>query len=234
MSYHRILLKLSGEVLGGVKGHGIDPDAAFYFSQELKQIHDKNVQIGVVIGGGNIFRGAKNITSIDRVSGDHMGMLATVINALALRDTFEKAGMKSVVMVPSNITGLTLAFDRLQALELLEQRVIVIFAGGTGNPYFTTDSAAALRASEIDADILLKGTKVDGVYTADPVEDPSATRYETISYDEAIDKKLRIMDMSAMALCRDNVMPIKVFDFTKAGELLRVVSGQAVGTLITE
>ncbi len=234
MSYHRILLKLSGEVLGGVKGHGIDPDAASYFSQELKQIHDKNIQIGIVIGGGNIFRGAKNITSIDRVTGDHMGMLATVINALALRDTFEKAGMKSLVMVPENITGLTLAFDRRKALELLEQGVIVIFAGGTGNPYFTTDSAAALRASEINADILLKGTKVDGVYSADPVEDPAATRYETVSYDEAIDKKLRIMDMSAMALCRDNVMPIKVFDFTKAGELLRVVSGQATGTLITE
>ena len=234
MSYHRILLKLSGEVLGGVKGHGIDPDAASYFSQELKQIHDKNIQIGIVIGGGNIFRGAKNITSIDRVTGDHLGMLATVINALALRDTFEKAGMKSLVMVPENITGLTLAFDRRKALELLEQGVIVIFAGGTGNPYFTTDSAAALRASEINADILLKGTKVDGVYSADPVEDPAATRYETVSYDEAIDKKLRIMDMSAMALCRDNVMPIKVFDFTKAGELLRVVSGQATGTLITE
>lgn len=234
MSYHRILLKLSGEVLGGVKGHGIDPDAASYFSQEIKQIHDKNVQIGIVIGGGNIFRGAKNITSIDRVTGDHMGMLATVINALALRDTFEKAGMKSLVMVPQNISGLTLSFERLKALELLQQGVIVIFAGGTGNPYFTTDSAAALRASEIEADVLLKGTKVDGVYSADPVEDPTATRYDTISYDEAIDKKLRIMDMSAMALCRDNVMPIKVFDFTKAGELLRVVSGQPVGTLITE
>ncbi len=234
MSYHRILLKLSGEVLGGVKGHGIDPDAASYFSQEIKQIHDKNVQIGIVIGGGNIFRGAKNITSIDRVTGDHMGMLATVINALALRDTFEKAGMKSLVMVPQNISGLTLSFERLKALELLQQGVIVIFAGGTGNPYFTTDSAAALRASEIGADVLLKGTKVDGVYSADPVEDPTATRYDTISYDEAIDKKLRIMDMSAMALCRDNVMPIKVFDFTKAGELLRVVSGQPVGTLITE
>jgi len=234
MSYHRILLKLSGEVLGGVKGHGIDPDAASYFSQEIKQIHDKNVQIGIVIGGGNIFRGAKNITSIDRVTGDHMGMLATVINALALRDTFEKAGMKSLVMVPQNISGLTLSFERLKALELLQQGVIVIFAGGTGNPYFTTDSAAALRASEIEADVLLKGTKVNGVYSADPVEDPTATRYDTVSYDEAIDKKLRIMDMSAMALCRDNVMPIKVFDFTKAGELLRVVSGQPVGTLITE
>ena len=234
MSYHRILLKLSGEVLGGVKGHGIDPDAASYFSQEIKQIHDKNVQIGIVIGGGNIFRGAKNITRNDRVTGDHMGMLATVINALALRDTFEKAGMKSLVMVPQNISGLTLSFERLKALELLQQGVIVIFAGGTGNPYFTTDSAAALRASEIEADVLLKGTKVDGVYSADPVEDPTATRYDTISYDEAIDKKLRIMDMSAMALCRDNVMPIKVFDFTKAGELLRVVSGQPVGTLITE
>jgi len=234
MSYHRILLKLSGEVLGGVKGHGIDPDAASYFSQELKQIHDKNVQIAIVIGGGNIFRGAKNITSIDRVTGDHMGMLATVINAFALRDTFEKAGMKSVVMVPHNITGLTESFDRLRALELLSKGYIVVFAGGTGNPYFTTDSAAALRASEIDADILLKGTKVDGVYTADPVLDHNATRYDMVSYDEAIDKKLRIMDMSAMALCRDNAMPIKVFDFTKAGELLRVVSGESAGTLITE
>lgn len=234
MSYHRILLKLSGEVLGGVKGHGIDPDAASYFSQELKMIHDKNVQIAIVIGGGNIFRGAKNITSIDRVTGDHMGMLATVINAFALRDTFEKANMRSVVMVPHNITGLTESFDRLRALDLLAKGYIVIFAGGTGNPYFTTDSAAALRASEIDADVLLKGTKVDGVYTADPVMDPKATRYDVVSYDEAIDKKLRIMDMSAMALCRDNAMPIKVFDFTKAGELLRVVSGESVGTLINE
>ena len=232
MSYHRILLKLSGEVLGGVKGHGIDPDAASYFSQEVKQIHDKMVQIGIVIGGGNIFRGAKNITGIDRVTGDHMGMLATVINALALRDTFEKAGMKSLVMVPKNISSLAETFDRQKALELLENRVIVIFAGGTGNPFFTTDSAAALRASEIDADILLKGTKVDGVYSADPLEDPTATRYDVVSYDEAIDKKLRIMDMSAMTLCRDNKMPIKVFNFTQAGELLRLISGQAIGTLI--
>lgn len=234
MSYHRILLKLSGEVLGGVKGHGIDPDAASYFSREIKQIHDKKVQIGIVIGGGNIFRGAKNITSIDRVTGDHMGMMATVINAFALRDTFEKAGMPSVVMVPRNITALTGAFDRQRALDLLEKGTIVIFAGGTGNPFFTTDSAAALRASEIDADILLKGTKVDGVYTADPVEDPTATKYDTVTYNEAIDKNLRIMDMSAMALCRDNAMPINVFDFTKAGELLRVVSGESVGTLINE
>ena len=234
MSYHRILLKLSGEVLGGVKGHGIDPDAASYFSREIKAIHEKGVQIGVVIGGGNIFRGAKNITAIDRVTGDHMGMLATVINALALRDTFEKAGMHSVVMVPKNITALTETFDRQRALELLENATIVIFAGGTGNPYFTTDSAAALRASEINADILLKGTKVDGVYTADPVLDPTATKYDSVSYSEAIDKKLRIMDLSAMALCQDSAMPIRVFDFTKAGELLRVVSGESVGTLINE
>jgi uridylate kinase len=142
--------------------------------------------------------------------------------------------MKALVMVPQNISGLTESFDRQRALELLANGYIVIFAGGTGNPYFTTDSAAALRASEIDADILLKGTKVDGVYTADPVTDPTATRYDVVSYDEAIDKKLRIMDMSAMALCRDNAMPIKVFDFTKAGELLRVVSGESVGTLINE
>ncbi len=234
MSYHKILLKLSGEVLGGVKGHGIDPDAASYFSDEIKQIHEQNVQIGIVIGGGNIFRGAKNITSIDRVTGDHMGMLATVINALALRDTFEKAGMHSVVMVPGNITSLTEVFDRQKALDLLEKGKIVIFAGGTGNPFFTTDSAAALRASEIDADILLKGTKVDGVYTADPVEDPTATKYDSITYNEAIDKNLRVMDISAMALCRENTMPVKVFNFTKPGELLRVVSGKSVGTLIKE
>ena len=163
-----------------------------------------------------------------------MGMLATVINALALRDTFEKAGMHSVVMVPENITAITETFDRQRALELLEKGRIVIFAGGTGNPYFTTDSAAALRASEINADILLKGTKVDGVYTADPIIDPAATKYDVVSFTEAIDKKLRIMDLSAMALCQDNAMPIKVFDFTKAGELLRVVSGESVGTLINE
>jgi len=234
MSYHRILLKLSGEVLGGVKGHGIDPDAASYFSREIKQIYNKGIQIGIVIGGGNIFRGAKNITTIDRVTGDHMGMLATVINALALRDTFEKADMHSIVMVPKNITALTEAFDRQRAIELLENGTIVIFAGGTGNPYFTTDSAAALRATELDADILLKGTKVDGVYTADPVVDASATKYDVVSYTEAIDKKLRIMDLSAMALCQDNAMPINVFNFTKAGELLRVVSGESVGTLINE
>jgi uridylate kinase len=234
MSYHRILLKLSGEVLGGVKGHGIDPDAASYFSREVKAVYQKGIQVGLVIGGGNIFRGAKNITAIDRVTGDHMGMLATVINALALRDTFEKAGMHSVVMVPKNISALTEAFDRQRALELLEKGTVVIFAGGTGNPYFTTDSAAALRASEINADILLKGTKVDGVYNADPVVDPQAVKYDIVSYTEAIDKKLRIMDLSAMALCQDNAMPIKVFDFTKAGELLRVVSGESVGTLINE
>ena len=234
MSYHRILLKLSGEVLGGVKGHGIDPDAASYFSKEVKEIYKKGVQIGLVIGGGNIFRGAKNITAIDRVTGDHMGMLATVINALALRDTFEKAGMHSVVMVPNNITTLTESFDRQRAIELLKNGSIVIFAGGTGNPYFTTDSAAALRSSEVNADILLKGTKVDGVYSADPVLDPKAVKYDVISYTEAIDKKLRIMDISAMALCQDNAMPIKVFNFTKTGELLRAVSGKSVGTLINE
>lgn len=233
MNYKRILLKLSGEVLGGVKGHGIDPDAASYFSHEIKRIHEKHVRIGIVIGGGNIFRGAKNATLIDRVTGDHMGMLATVINALALRDTFEKSGMKTQVMVPPGITRLASSFDRHLALELLDQGVIVIFAGGTGNPFFTTDSAAALRASEINADILLKGTKVDGVYSADPVIDPKAVRYETVTYRRAIEEKLHIMDLSAMALCQENNMPIRVFDFTRPGELYRAVFGEAVGTLIS-
>ena len=232
MSYNRILLKLSGEVLGGVKGHGIDPGAALYFSREVKKIHDKGVQTGLVIGGGNIFRGAKNIDSIDRVTGDHMGMLATVINGLALRDAFEKAGMPAEVMSPPSISQLTLPFDRHTALELLESGTVVIFAGGTGNPYFTTDSAAALRASEIDADILLKGTKVDGVYTADPVSHPDAERYEKISYAKALRDKLGIMDLSAMALCEENGIPVLVFNFTRSGELERAVAGEKTGTLI--
>lgn len=232
MSYKRILLKLSGEVLGGVKGHGIDPDAAFYFSREVKTLRDRNVRTALVIGGGNIFRGAKHIDSVDRVTGDQMGMLATVINALALRDSFEKAGMKAEVMSPPAISQLTLPFDRHRALELLEHGVIVIFAGGTGNPYFTTDTAAALRASEINAEILLKGTKVDGVYSADPVRDPDAKRYESISYREALQHKLQVMDMTAMALCEENRMPVLVFNFTKAGELGRAVAGERTGTII--
>ncbi|MFO7841096.1 MAG: UMP kinase [Fidelibacterota bacterium] len=232
MSYNRILLKLSGEVLGGVKGHGIDPDAALYFSHEVKKIHDRGVQTGLVIGGGNIFRGAKNIDMIDRVTGDHMGMLATIINALALRDTFEKAGIPAEVMSPPSISPLPLPFDRRNALKLLENGTVVIFAGGTGNPYFTTDSAAALRASEINADILLKGTKVDGVYTADPHTHPDAKRYEKISYREALRQKLGIMDQSAMALCEENRIPVLVFDFTRSGELERAVAGEKSGTLI--
>ncbi|MCK4812830.1 MAG: UMP kinase [Candidatus Marinimicrobia bacterium] len=234
MNYNRILLKLSGEILGGVKGHGIDPNAASYFAQEVKLIHDKHIQIGIVIGGGNIFRGAKNVNFINRVTGDHMGMLATVINALALRDAFKNAGIKSCIMTPPSISQLTLPIDRYHAVELLQQDVIVIFAGGTGNPYFTTDSAAALRASEINAEILLKGTKVDGVYSADPMKDSTAKRYNTVTYRQALEKKLHIMDMSAMALCQENNMPIMVFDFTKTGELNRVISGEPVGTLISE
>ncbi|MDZ7797629.1 MAG: UMP kinase [Candidatus Marinimicrobia bacterium] len=232
MSYNRILLKLSGEILGGVKGHGIDPDAVLYFSREVKKIHERGVQTGLVIGGGNIFRGAKNIDMIDRVTGDHMGMLATIINALALRDAFEKAGIPAEVMCPPSISPLPLPFDRRNALDLLEKGTVVIFAGGTGNPYFTTDSAAALRASEINADILLKGTKVDGVYTSDPRKHPDAKRYEKISYREALRQKLGIMDQSAMALCEENRIPVLVFDFTRSGELDRAVAEKKTGTLI--
>lgn len=234
MHYNRILLKLSGEILGGVKGHGIDPGAASYFTEEIRRIHDEYVQIGIVIGGGNIYRGAAGTAMIDRVSGDQMGMLATVINALALRDYFEKAGMATRIMGPSSVSPLMLPFDRKHAIELLDQGIILIFAGGTGNPFFTTDSAAALRAAEIDADVLLKGTKVNGVYSADPVKDPNAKRYERISYSQVIEEQLKVMDLSAMTLCRENRIPVIVFDFTEAGTLYRILSGEEAGTLIEE
>ena len=233
MKYKRILLKLSGEVLGGVSGIGIDPDAASYFAQEIKQIHDKQVQIGIVIGGGNIFRGAKNLHFIERVTGDQMGMLATVINALALRDTFRQSGMNAEVMGPASVSAKIIPFDRGAALALLERGTVLIFAGGTGNPFFTTDSAAALRACEIDADILMKGTKVDGVYSADPMLDTSAVRYDKVSFQKALKDNLHVMDMSALALCREQNMPIMVFNFTKRGELLRALSGEAVGSIIS-
>jgi uridylate kinase len=234
MNYNRVLLKLSGEVLGGVKGHGIDPDAASYFTSEIRKIHEAYVQIGIVIGGGNIYRGAAGTAMIDRVSGDQMGMLATVINALALRDYFEKAGMATKIMGPAAISPMMIPFDRKQAVELLDQGNVLIFAGGTGNPYFTTDSAAALRAAEIDADLLLKGTKVDGVYSADPVKDPGAKRYERISYDQVITQQLKVMDLSAMTLCRENTMPVIVFNFTEPGTLYRILSGEEAGTIIEE
>ena len=233
MKYKRILLKLSGEVLGGVSGVGIDPDAAAYFAQEIKQIHDNKVQTGIVIGGGNIFRGAKNLHFIERVTGDHMGMLATVINALALRDTFRQSGMDTEVMGPASVSGKILPFDRGKALAMLQEGTVLIFAGGTGNPFFTTDSAAALRACEIDADILLKGTKVDGVYSADPMLDKTAVRYDKVSYQQALKDELHVMDMSALALCRQQDMPVMVFNFTKRGELFRALSGEAVGTVIS-
>lgn len=234
MNYNRILLKLSGEVLGGAKGHGIDPDAASYFTSEIRKIHEEYVQIGIVIGGGNIYRGASGSAMIDRVSGDQMGMLSTVINALALRDYFEKAGMATKIMGPASVSPLMLPFDRKHAEELLDQGNVLIFAGGTGNPFFTTDSAAALRAAEIDADLLLKGTKVDGVYSADPVKDPSAKRYVRISYSQVIEEQLKVMDLSAMTLCRENKIPVIVFNFTEPGTLYRILSGETAGTIIEE
>lgn len=233
MKYNRILLKLSGEILGGVKGHGIDPDAAFFFSQEIKPLVDSGVEMGIVIGGGNLFRGAQQ-THVDRVTGDYMGMMATIMNALALRDTFIRNGIPAVVMTPFMLPAVAETFSRKGALAHLKDGRVVIFAGGTGNPYFTTDSAAALRAAEIEADVLIKGTKVDGVYTADPMKDASAVKYETLTFSRAISDELKVMDISAMTLCKENHIPVMVFKFNKDGELMRLFNEEAVGTLVTE
>ncbi len=234
MKYNRVLLKLSGEILGGVKGQGIDPDAASYFREEIQKIHEEYVQIGIVIGAGNIYRGAAGTAMIDRVSGDQMGMLATVINAIALRDYFEKAGMATRIMGPTSISPLMLPFDRKRAIEFLDQGMILIFAGGTGNPFFTTDSAAALRAAEINADVLLKATKVNGIYSADPFRFHDAERYSRISFDEVLEKRLGVMDLSAITLCRENRIPLIVFNFNETGSLYRVLRGEDLGTLVEE
>lgn len=233
MKYNRILLKLSGEILGGVKGHGIDPDAALFFAREIKPLADSGVQIGIVIGGGNLFRGAQQ-THVDRVTGDYMGMMATIMNALALRDTFIQNDLAAVVMTPFVLPAVAETFQKQAALEHLNSGKITIFAGGTGNPYFTTDSAAALRAAEIEADVLIKGTKVDGVYTADPMKDETAVKYESLTFSRAISEELKVMDISAMTLCKENHIPLMVFKFNKDGELMRLIQDEKVGTLVSE
>ncbi len=232
--YKRILLKLSGEALMGKLDFGISPDVMNFVAGEIKQVVDAGVQVAVVVGGGNIFRGEGLARGgMDRVTGDQMGMLATVINALAIQDAVERLGLEVRVQSAIRINEVCEDFIRRRAVSHLENGRVVVFAAGTGNPFFTTDSAAALRAVEIGADLLLKATKVDGIYTADPKKDASATRYDTLTYDVALDRRLGVMDQTAMVMGRDHRMKLRVYDMERPGALLRIVRGENVGTLVT-
>ena len=233
-AYKRILLKLSGEALLGEEDYGIDPAIIHRIATEISDVSQLGIQIAVVIGGGNIFRGAGLAQSgIDRVTGDHMGMLATILNCLALQDSLERIGCDARVMSAVSVHDVCEDYIRRRAVRHLEKHRVVICAGGTGNPFFTTDTAAALRAIEIQADLVLKATKVDGVYSADPVNDASATLYESLGYDEVIANKLGVMDANAIVLCRDQHMPIRVFNVFGEGNLVRIVKGEAIGTLVS-
>ncbi|WP_339874446.1 UMP kinase [uncultured Algoriphagus sp.] len=234
MKYKRILLKLSGEALMGDKSYGIDPARLQQYTQEIKKVQEMGVEIAIVIGGGNIFRGVQAEKSgMDRVQGDYMGMLATLINAMALQSALEQGGMYTRLMSGIKIESVCEPFIRRRAIRHLEKGRIVIFGAGIGNPYFTTDSTASLRAIEVEADIVLKGTRVDGVYTADPEKDSNATKYKTISFQEVYEKNLNVMDMTAFTLCQENNLPIIVFDMNVAGNLSKLVQGEEIGTLIT-
>ena len=235
VKYGRILLKLSGEVLGNREtGECIDPKNLAFMAERVKKIHNMGVHVGIVLGGGNIFRGLTGAgKGVDRVTGDSMGMLATVINALAMMNALETIGVPTRVMTAFAIDKIAEPFVQRKALRHFEKGRVVIFAGGTGNPYFSTDSAAALRASEIGAGALLKATKVDGIYTADPKKDPKAKKYSTLKYETALEKRLKVMDSAAFALCMDNEIPIVVFDFFDGDALERVVKGEAVGTIVS-
>jgi uridylate kinase len=233
MKYNRILLKLSGEALLGNGQYGIDPKRLADYANEIKAASDLGVEIAIVIGGGNIFRGLQGVTTgFDRVQGDYMGMLATVINSMALQSALNNIGVKTELLSGLPVEPIATAMSREKAIYKLQQGNVVIIAGGTGNPFFTTDSASALRAVEIKADVILKGTRVDGVYTADPEKDPKATKYETITFDEAYHKGLNIMDMTAFTLCRENKMPIIVFDMNRQGNLVKLLSEEKIGTLV--
>jgi len=233
--YKRILLKLSGEELMGEEGFGIDPKVLDRMALEIGQLVGIGVQVGLVIGGGNLFRGAAlNKAGMDRVTGDHMGMLATVMNALAMRDALERTNISSHVMSSIPMSGMVEHYDRRRAMRYLRDGDVVIFAAGTGNPFFTTDSAACLRGIEIEANVVLKATKVDGVYSADPMLDPSAELYSNLTYDQVLERKLGVMDMTAICLCREHNMPLRVFRMSKSGALLNLIVGGDEGTLIDE
>ena len=231
---NRILLKLSGEALLGQKPFGVDPDVLIYLAEEIKSIVDAGVQIGIVIGGGNIFRGEGLAQSgIDRVTGDQMGMLATIINALALQDALERQGLVARVMSALKVNEVCEDYIRRRAIRHLEKGRVTIFAAGTGNPYFTTDSAASLRAVEIEADLLIKATRVNGVFSQDPLQNDDALYFESISYDEFISKKLGVMDTTSIVMCRDNNLPVRVYDMNIPNALFDIVKGKNIGTLIS-
>jgi uridylate kinase len=234
VQYRRVLLKLSGEALMGELDYGIEPTVIQRIATEIATARDTGVEIAIVIGGGNIFRGAGLARSgMDRVTGDHMGMLATVMNALAIQDALESMNVYARVMSALQINAVCEDYIRRRAVRHLEKGRVVILAAGTGNPFFTTDTAASLRAIEIGADVLLKATKVDGVYDSDPVSNPDAKRYETVSYDQVLSDKLSVMDATAIVMCRDNNLPLRIFDLTRANALVQAMSGEEIGTIVT-
>ncbi len=233
MQYKRILLKLSGEALMGEQQYGIDAKRLTEYAEDIKAVMEKGVELAIVIGGGNIFRGLKGASEgMDRVQGDHMGMLATVINSLALQSALENVGVETRVQSAIKINEVSEPFIRRRAMRHLEKGRVVIFGGGTGNPYFTTDSAAVLRAIEIKADVILKGTRVDGIYTADPEKDKTATKFENLSFQDVLTKGLKVMDTTAFTLSQENELPIVVFDMNTRGNLMKLISGENIGTIV--
>ena len=233
--YRRVLLKLSGEILSDENGFGIDPGKANFLAQEVKSIHELDVSIGLIIGAGNIFRGLQaSDRGMDRVTGDYLGMLATIMNAISVQDALERVGCETRTLSAINITQIAEPYIRRRALRHLEKSRIVIVAGGTGNPFFTTDSAAALRAKELNAEVVIKGTKVDGVYNDDPVKNPSAVKYDNLSYDKVLEDSLRVMDLTAITLCKENKIPIQVFNIKQPGTLKELILGDKIGTLVSE
>lgn len=234
IKYKRILLKLSGESLMGNSGYGIDSERLNEYAEQIKELQEAGAQVGIVIGGGNIFRGLSGVTSgFDRVKGDQMGMLATVINSLALQSALTNMNVKSVVYTAVRMEPVGELYSRDKVVENLQNGKVVILSGGTGNPFFTTDTASALRAVEIGAEIILKGTRVDGVYTADPEKDPNATKFKNITFNEVIKRELNVMDQTAFTMCKENNLPIYVFDMNTTGNLLKVVQGEEIGTLVS-
>ena len=234
-AFRRILLKLSGEVLAGEQGFGIDPKKATELAKEVKSIYDMGVSIGLIIGAGNIFRGLQaSSKGMDRVTGDYLGMLATIMNAISLQDALEKVGVETRTLSAITVSKIAEPYIRRRALRHMEKGRVVIIAGGTGNPYFTTDTAAALRATELHAEVLIKGTKVDGVYDKDPVVNSDAKRYKNISFNEVLSKNLRVMDLTAITLCKENALPIRVFNINNKGDLKRLLNGEDIGTLVME
>ncbi len=233
MKFKRILLKLSGESLMGHQGFGIDPERLSDYARQIKEAHDRGTEIGIVIGGGNIFRGLSGSQKgFDRVKGDQMGMLATVINSLALSSALGALGVKTKVMTAIRMEPIGEFYNKWNAIEALQNGYVCIFSAGTGNPYFTTDTGASLRGIEIEADVMLKGTRVDGIYTADPEKDPTATKFSKISYDEIYDRGLKVMDLTATTMCKENHLPIYVFNMDVVGNLKRVLDGEEIGTLV--